>query len=161
MSAGVAAALSLVILVLIAIPSARLGKRLGTPEHVRTASPEEKASLKRDRADRRKADLAALTGRERVVFYTYYALSIPATPAGLALTVFGRGTTRTVGLAVLAASVLLMAVPVGPILGARVKRGEAPDADGGGVSAAARPNDARGGPRDKRNRLLADFVLSR
>jgi hypothetical protein len=63
-----------------------------------------------------------LTTRERVLFYAYYASSIPAIPVGLLLTVYGHGTTRTIGVAVLGITVLLMAVPVGPILGGRVRR---------------------------------------
>jgi hypothetical protein len=103
-------------------PRGHWPKRLGTPPRERTATPEEQAETRRERAVRRRAELAALTSRERILFYAYYAFSIPAMPAGILLTIFGHDTTRTVGLVLLVASVLLMAVPVGPILGARVKR---------------------------------------
>jgi len=56
------------------------------------------------------------------MFYAYYAFSLPAMPVGLLLTIYGHGTTRTVGLVLLVVAVLLMAVPVGPILGGRVRR---------------------------------------
>lgn len=115
-------ALTTVIVVAIAVPSWRLGKRMGTPPALRNATPEEQAERKRERAVRRKAELAALTARERVLFYAYYAFSIPAMPVGLLLTIYGHGATRTIGLVLLVVAVLLMAVPVGPMLGGRVKR---------------------------------------
>jgi hypothetical protein len=43
-------------------------------------------------------------------------------PLGLLLTIYGHGTTRTVGLVLLVFAVLLTTVPVGPILGGRVRR---------------------------------------
>ncbi len=43
-------------------------------------------------------------------------------PVGLLLTIYGHGTTRTIGLVLLVVTVLLMAVPVGPIIGGRVRR---------------------------------------
>jgi hypothetical protein len=49
-------------------------------------------------------------------------LSIPAMPAGVLLTIFGHGATRTAGVALLVIAALLTAVPVGPILGGRVRR---------------------------------------
>jgi hypothetical protein len=119
MALGFSIALTLVIL---ALPSVRLGKRLGTPVAERNATPEEQAERKRLRAARRRAELAALTTRERVLFYAYYAVSIPAMPAGVLLTIFGRGTTRTAGVALLVLAAVLTAVPVGPILGGRVRR---------------------------------------
>lgn len=121
MALGFSIALTLAILALITVPSVRLGKRLGTPAAERNATPEEQAERKRLRAARRD-ELAALTTRERVLFYGYYALSIPAMPAGVLLTIFGRGATRTAGVVLLAVAALLTAVPVGPILGGRVRR---------------------------------------
>jgi hypothetical protein len=122
MALGFSIALTVAILALIAVPSARLGKRLGTPPTERNATPEEQAERKRHRTARRRAELAALTTRERVLFYAYYALSIPAMPAGVLLTIFGHGTTRTAGLVLLVIAALLTAVPVGPILGGRIRR---------------------------------------
>ena len=122
MALGLSIALTVVVVVAIAVPSWRLGKRLGTPPGQRNAPPEEQAERKRERAERRKAELAAVTTRERVMFYAYYAFSLPAMPVGLLLTIYGHGTTRTVGLVLLVVAVLLMAVPVGPILGGRVRR---------------------------------------
>jgi len=122
MALGLSIALTAVIVVAIAVPSWRLGKRLGTSPGQRNATPEEQARRKRERAARRKAELAALSARERILFYAYYAFSIPAIPVGLLLTIYGHGTTRTVGLVLLVLAVLLMAVPVGPILGGRVRR---------------------------------------
>jgi hypothetical protein len=119
---GLSVVLTLLIVALIAIPSWRLGKRLGTPPGKRDATPEEQAEWRRERAVRRKAELAGLTTRERFLFFAYYAISIPAMPVGILLTVFGGGTTRTIGIGLLVAAVLLMAVPVGPILGGRVRR---------------------------------------
>lgn len=95
---------------------------MGTPPGLRNATPEEQAARKRERAARRKAELAALTARERALFYAYYAFSIPAMPVGLLLTIYGHGATRTVGLVLLVVAVLLMAVPVGPMLGGRVRQ---------------------------------------
>jgi hypothetical protein len=114
--------LTVVVLVAIVVPSWRLGKRLGTPPGQRNAPPEEQAEQKRERAERRKAELAALTGRERVVFYAYYAFSLPAVPVGVLLAIYGHGTTRTIGLVLLVVAVLLTTVPVGPILGGRARR---------------------------------------
>lgn len=110
------------ILAAVVVASARLGKRLGTPPALRNASPEEQAQRKRERAARRKAEFAAMTTKERVVFWAYYGFSIPAMPVGLLLTIYGHGTTRTIGLVLLVVTVLLMAVPVGPIIGGRVRR---------------------------------------
>jgi hypothetical protein len=124
MAVGFSIALTLVILALVAVPSVRLGKRLGTPAAERNATPEEQAERKRLRAARRRAQLAALTTRERIIFYTYYVVSIPAMPAGVLLTIFGRGTTRTAGVALLVIAALLTAVPIGPILSGRVRRRE-------------------------------------
>lgn len=59
---------------------------------------------------------------ERVLFFAYYALSFTVVPLGLLLTIYGRHATRTAGLAVLGVAVLLTAVPVGPVLGGRVRR---------------------------------------
>lgn len=114
--------LTVVIVALIAVPSWRLGKRLGAPPAHRNATPEEQAERKRQRAVRRGEELAALTPRERVLFYAYYAFSIPAIPLGVLLMVYGHHASRTVGAALLGVAVLLMAVPVGPILGGRAKR---------------------------------------
>lgn len=122
MALGFSIALTLVILALVAVQSVRLGKRLGTPAAERNATPEEQAERKRLRAARRRAELAALTTRERVLFYAYYVVSIPAMPAAVLLTIFGRGATRTAGVVLLVIAALLTAVPVGPILGGRVKR---------------------------------------
>lgn len=98
------------------------GEAAGNSAGRRSATPEEQAERRRQRAARRKAEFAALTTRERVLFYAYYALSIPAMPVGLLLTIFGHGTTRTIGVVLLLVAVLLTAVPVGPILGGRVRR---------------------------------------
>jgi hypothetical protein len=117
MTLGFSIALTLAILALVAVPTVRLG----TPAVERNASPEEQAERRRLRAARRRAQLAALTTRERILFYAYYAVSIPAMPAGVLLTIFGRGTTRTAGVALLVIAALLTAVPVGPIRG-RVRR---------------------------------------
>jgi hypothetical protein len=116
-----------VVLVAVVVPSWRLGKRLGTPPALRNASPEEQAQRKRERAARRKAEFAAMTTKERVLFWAYYGFSIPAMPTGLLLTIYGHGTTRTIGLVLLVVTVLLMAVPVGPIIGGRVRRRKGAD----------------------------------
>ncbi|HEV7528729.1 MAG TPA: hypothetical protein VGO29_07520 [Solirubrobacteraceae bacterium] len=97
MALGFSIALTLAVLALVAVPAVRLGKRLGTPAAERNATPEEQAERKRLRGARRRAELAALTTWERVLFYGYYALSIPAMPAGVLLTIFGHGATRTAG----------------------------------------------------------------
>ena len=122
MAVGFSIALMLVILALVAVPSVRLGKRLGTPAAERNAKPEEQAERKLLRATRRRAELAALTTRERVLFYAYYVVSIPAMPAAVLLTIFGRGATRPAGVVLLVIAALLTAIPVGPILGGRVRR---------------------------------------
>lgn len=56
------------------------------------------------------------------MFYAYYAFSLPAVPVGVLLAIYGHGTTRTVGLVLLVVAVLLTTVPVGPILGGKVRR---------------------------------------
>jgi len=122
MATALVVALTLLVAVLIAVPSWRLGRRLGTPPSQRTATPEEREANRRERAARRKAELAALTRGERVLFYAYYAISITIMPAGILLTICGYGATRTVGIALLIAALVLMAVPVGPILGGRTRR---------------------------------------
>lgn len=122
MPVGLSLALTVLILVLIAVPSWRLGKRLGTPPAQRNATPAEQAERKRQRLARRREELAALSTRERVLFYAYYAVSIPAMPVGLLLTIYGRHATRIVGVVALGVAALLMAVPVGPILGGRIRR---------------------------------------
>lgn len=111
-----------VIIALIAVPSWKLGKRLGTPPAQRNATPEEQAERKKQRAARRREELAALTTRERALFYAYYAFSIPAIPVGVLLMVYGHHATRTVGVVLLGVAVLLMTVPVGPVLGGRARR---------------------------------------
>ena len=40
---------------------------------------------------RRNETLSALTARERILLYGYYAISLPAIPVGLLLTIYGTG----------------------------------------------------------------------
>jgi hypothetical protein len=123
MSSTIADAIVMVAVVaLVTIPSWRLGKRLAMPARLRTASPEEQAEWKRERAMRQKEPFAALTRRERILLYSYYAISLPAMPVGLSLTIYGSGTSRTVGVALLLAAIAMSAVPLGPILVARARR---------------------------------------
>lgn len=110
------------LLALVTIPSWRLGRRLAMPARLRTAPPEQQAEWKRERAKRRNEAFAALTRRERIFLYCYYAISLPAMPVSLLLTIYGAGTTRTVGIVLLLVALVLAAVPLGPILGARARR---------------------------------------
>jgi hypothetical protein len=109
------------IIALVAIPSWRLGRRMAMPPRLKTATPQQ-AEWKRERAARRKESLAALTSRQRILLFGYYAVSLPVMPAGLLLTIYGTGTTRKVGIALLLAAIVLAAVPVGPLLVGRARR---------------------------------------
>lgn len=86
----------------VASPSRRGSAPSGLPPSpAQGAPPREQAEWKRERAKRRKEAFAALTRRERAFLYCYYAISLPAMPVGLLLTIYGTGTTRTVGIALL------------------------------------------------------------
>lgn len=122
MALGPSIALTVVVAVVVGVPSWRLGQRVAASQAQPGATPEERAARRRRRAARRREQLAALTRRERTLFYAYYGFSIPAMPAGFLLTIFGSGTARTVGIVLLVVVVLLMAVPVGPILSGRLRR---------------------------------------
>lgn len=80
-----------------------------------------RSALKRGREQRR----GLLTRRERA-----FAWSLAVAPGllalgGIALLVWGKGTGRSVGIALLIVALLLMAIPISPFLRARVRRREA------------------------------------
>jgi len=62
-----------------------------------------------------------LTRGERVFFFVWFVVALVLVPVGMVL-LLASGSTRTVGLVCLVAGVVQMAVPVAPILKARVKR---------------------------------------
>jgi hypothetical protein len=90
----------------------RLTRRPGEPQ----VSLREK--LRRDRAQLRQE----LTPGERRFFYAYMLLSAPLAPVAVGLVVFGSGATRAVGIGLLLAALVVMAVPISPFLRARVRR---------------------------------------
>jgi hypothetical protein len=69
-----------------------------------------------------KLDEAGLTSGERVFLYVHAVLVIVLPTLAIALTIFGHGTVRAVGLGLLLLTVVLYAVPTSPILRARVRR---------------------------------------
>ncbi len=77
--------------------------------------------LRRDRAQIR----AQLTTGERVFFYIWTGLGLLLPPVGGVLIGAGNGT-RGVGTGLLVVAVVLMAVPITPILKARIRGGKEP-----------------------------------
>ena len=75
-------------------------------------------NLRRVRSELR----AQLTGIERALYYSWAALAVGLPWLGVALAVAAKGTVRDVGIALLFGAVVLYAVPVSPILDARIRR---------------------------------------
>ena len=75
--------------------------------------------LRRDRAQLR----TQLTTRERVVFYLYGWLGLLLPLVGGVLIV-ASSATRGIGVGLLVLAVLVMAVPISPIMRARIRRRE-------------------------------------
>lgn len=72
----------------------------------------------------RREATAGLTRGERGFVYAWSVFGLLITPAALLLTIYGHGTARTVGIALLFLALLYMAVPISPFLGARRRRRE-------------------------------------
>jgi hypothetical protein len=68
-----------------------------------------------------------LTPGERRFLLGYGLVSPLVAPAGVLLLVFGGSSTRAVGIALLVAALVVMAVPVSPFLRARVRQREKGD----------------------------------
>jgi hypothetical protein len=90
----------------------RLTKRPGEPE----VSIRE--NLRRGRAQLREE----LTSGERLFLYAYSLVAPLLAPAAILLLVFGASSTRGVGIGLLLVALVTMAVPISPVLRARVRR---------------------------------------
>jgi hypothetical protein len=78
-----------------------------------------RAGLRRNRRARREL----LTGWERAVAWTMLLLSVALPPAGVIILLSAGGSSlRVVGIAMLVLALVVMAVPISPILQARVRR---------------------------------------
>jgi hypothetical protein len=77
-----------------------------------------RAALRRQRQRRR----ALLTRRERILAWTMVFLSVGLAPAGVIILLSGGASLRSVGIALLVLALVVMAVPISPILQARVRR---------------------------------------
>jgi hypothetical protein len=66
-----------------------------------------------------------LTRGERVFAWSYTVLSSLLIPLGVVLLLAGSGATHGIGIALLVIGLLTMAVPISPLLRARVRRREA------------------------------------
>lgn len=77
-----------------------------------------RAGMRRRRRQRREL----LTRGERIVAWTMVLLSAVLVPAGLVILLSGGSGLRPVGIALLVVALVVMAVPISPILQARVRR---------------------------------------
>jgi hypothetical protein len=77
-----------------------------------------RAALRRSRRARR----ALLTRAERVAAWTMLFLSLALAPAGVIILLSGGSGLRVVGIALLVLALVVTAVPISPILQARVRR---------------------------------------
>ena len=80
-----------------------------------------RSGLKRGQEERRRV----LTTGERVFAWSYTVLSSLLIPVGVVLLLAGNGATHGIGIALLAIGLLAMAVPISPLLRAKVRRREA------------------------------------
>jgi hypothetical protein len=71
---------------------------------------------------RRRARRELLTLTERIVVWTMVLLSAALAPAGLIILLTAGSGLRPVGIALLVLALVVMAVPISPILQARVRR---------------------------------------
>jgi hypothetical protein len=89
---------------------------------VRVMSPSDvRSGLRRGREERRRL----LTRGERVFAWSYTLLVSLLAPVGVVLLIAGSGAAHGVGIALLVLGLLAMAVPISPLLRARVRRREA------------------------------------
>jgi hypothetical protein len=77
-----------------------------------------RAGLRRSRKARREL----LTPGERVAAWTMVFLSVVLAPAGVIILLSGGSSLRLVGIALLVLALVVMAVPISPVLRARVRR---------------------------------------
>lgn len=70
----------------------------------------------------RRARRELLTRGERVLAWTMVLLSAALAPAGVTILLSGGSSLRSVGIAMLVLGLVVMAVPISPILQARVRR---------------------------------------
>lgn len=80
-----------------------------------------RSGLRRSREERRRL----LTRGERVFAWSYTLLASLLAPVGVVLLIVGSGAAQGVGIALLILGLLAMAVPISPLLRARVRRREA------------------------------------
>ena len=96
--------------------AARIGPKLGVDVSA--------ANLSRLGRARRRWRREHLTRGERMVYRLVLFISLLA-PAGVPLLAFGGRSTRTAGIVLLAAGVIVAVIPVSPFLRARLRRREA------------------------------------
>lgn len=68
--------------------------------------------------------LTRLSSGERVSIGVWMALSLVLPSGSVLLVIFGRGALRTVGIVLLFVALIMMAVPISPVLKARIRRRE-------------------------------------
>jgi hypothetical protein len=82
-----------------------------------------RTETRRENWGRKRAQIRTeLTPGERRFFYGYTLLSVLSPSLGILLAIFGSGTTRIVGIAILGVALLTMAIPISPFLRARISR---------------------------------------
>ena len=74
-----------------------------------------------------------LTAGERFAAYSYLLLTSLLPPLAVGLLLLGPGSTRPVGIGLLLVALVLLAVPISPILRARVRRREERSSEGESV----------------------------
>jgi hypothetical protein len=79
-----------------------------------------RAAMRRGREERRKL----LTRGERVFAWTMIVVSAVAAPAGVIILLSGGPGSRPIGIMLLVLALVVMAIPISPILRARVRRRE-------------------------------------
>lgn len=112
--------------VVVMVSSSALGLWLGVWQaRKRGVIPEEGSAIGQLRAGMRRSRRARrelLTLGERVFVWTMTLFGVVAVPAGIIILVSGDSGLRVVGIGLLLVVLVVMAVPVSPILQARVRR---------------------------------------
>ena len=115
----------LVAFIAIVAGSTALGLLLGKRFARRNRAPGEPEVSLREGMRRSQARLRReLTPGERRFFYGYALVSPLSAPAGIVLLVFGSHGVRGVGIGLLLLALVMAAVPISPILRARIRRRE-------------------------------------
>ena len=115
----------LVAFIVIAAGSTAVGLLLGKRFARRNRAPGEPELSLGDGMRRSREKLRReLTPGERRFFYGYALVSPLSAPAGIVLLVFGSHGVRGVGIGLLLLALVMAAVPISPILRARIRRRE-------------------------------------